>query len=118
LVSQITVDAPCTQSIVDKLLRVFCRGEALRVDRFFNGVRILVLKNHAEVGVLVPNGNLQPFWHLFARVAQGHHFTASLKRSLNILTMRKMITSNNKMPAVIARMRNPFSRMLSGVIIG
>jgi hypothetical protein len=29
-----------------------------------------------------------------------------------------MITSNNKMPAVIARMRNPFSRMLSGVIMG
>ena len=52
-----------------------------------------------------------------AHVAKGHHFTNSLNISLNILTTMKRITNTNKMPAAIATMRNPFSRMLPGVIM-
>ena len=64
--------------------------------------------------VVAPNraaGDCQRAHAVFTHVAEGHHFTASLKKSLNMLTTRKMITSNNKMPAVIARMRNHFSRL-------
>ena len=50
---------------------------------------------------------------LLAHFAEGHHFTVSLKISLNILTTMKMITNSNKMPAVIARMRNAFSRIFN-----
>ena len=60
-------------------------------------------------------GDCQRAHAVFTHVAEGHHFTASLKKSLNMLTTRKMITSNNKMPAVIARMRNHFSRMLPAI---
>ena len=49
---------------------------------------------------------------LLAHFAEGHHFTVSLKISLNILTTMKMITNSNKMPAVIARMRNAFAASL------
>ena len=50
---------------------------------------------------------------VLAHVAEGHHFTVSLKMSLNILTAMKMITNDNKRPAVIARMRNAFSRIFN-----
>ena len=68
--------------------------------------------------MIAPNraaGDCQRAHAVFTHVAEGHHFTASLKKSLNMLTTRKMITSNNMMPAVIARMRKHFSRMLPAI---
>jgi len=54
---------------------------------------------------------------VLAHVAEGDHFTASLKISLNKLRTTKIITNHNKMPPVIASERTPFLRMLPRVII-